>query len=218
MSFSDDYEAAREVLDALPTVWIGRDSILAMKDGGSRHWRQMEWIGWFFEWLTLPRLGKAGFRVPGDLIGRTEFDAARSANWDLKAHAIKSHVHDAILNDVAAIDTSISTYGFYGVIVAMLDVEYNDEQRAFQKWHSELKGGLSVYEVERRERTAASRYRKTHAILRELLFIHVDAALAQTFTRMQKGMRNSNGKPRLEKYSIRLDRLSERHFKRVKLA
>lgn len=66
------------------------------------------------------------------------------SSWALGA--IKSDDHKCILNDCGAIDATIKKYGEHGVLIALCDVEYNDVNRTFQKWHSKLKGGLSAYE------------------------------------------------------------------------
>ena len=38
-------------LKNVPVIWDGRKSILAMKNAGFPHWKQMEWIGWYFQFL-----------------------------------------------------------------------------------------------------------------------------------------------------------------------
>lgn len=91
-----------------------------------------------------------------------------------------------------------------GPKLALCDVEYNDVDRTFQKWHSKLKGGLSDYEKERRTRTSVSRYRKTKAELAELLFLRLDKAAVDRMACMTQG-RNSNGKPRPTKYMLDLE-------------
>ena len=132
------------------------------------------WNGSDFETLCRDAI-KNIFDVPGRRYGRTVFDCARGINWDMKASAIKTDRHTAILNDVAATDASIAEFGRHGVILALLDVEYNDKNRSFQKWHSELKGGLSEYERDRIARNATSRYRKTHAVLHQILLLTISA-------------------------------------------
>ena len=97
-------------------------------------------------------------------------------NWDLKAKAIKSDDHKVILNDRAAMEDSIARHGFHGEIIALCDVEYNDINRSFQRWHSELKGGLSKYEKERKQRTSVSRYRKTKE-LTEILLLYLQVMI-----------------------------------------
>jgi len=87
---------------------------------------------------------------------------------------------------------------------ALCDVEYNDVNRTFQTWHSELKGGLSAYEKERRTRTEVSRYRKTHAVLTEILFLRLDRGSVSRMGEMKQG-RNSNAAPRPPKYMLDLE-------------
>ena len=90
--------------------------------------------------------------------------------------------------------------------MALCDVEYNDVNRTFQKWHSELKGGLSKYEKDRTERTSVSRYRKTKAQVSEILFLLIDKSNLELLDTMRQG-RNSNGAARPEKYMLNLDKL-----------
>ncbi|MHB1770112.1 MAG: hypothetical protein ACYCPH_03520, partial [Minisyncoccota bacterium] len=122
-----------------------------------------------------------------------------------KAHAIKSHTHTLIANDVSATNASIKANRVHGLVVALLDVTYNDDARSFQKWHTALKGGKSAYEQEREERTAVSRYRKRDALLREIVFVEITDPKRQCGIHRQG--RNSNGKPRPAKYSVDLESL-----------
>ena len=57
----------------IPKVWDGRESIIEMKDSGSRHWRQMEWMGFYFEFLCQKFFSEI-IDIPGKKYGRTEFD------------------------------------------------------------------------------------------------------------------------------------------------
>ncbi|MFN8589821.1 MAG: hypothetical protein U0031_00075 [Thermomicrobiales bacterium] len=135
------------------------------------------------------------------------FDLKRRLNWDLKSKAIKSDDHRAILNDCAAMEWSITTFGEHGSVVALCDVEYNDVDRSFQRWHMELKGGPSRYERERAVRTSVSRYRKTSAVLTELLFLRFDGSNVGHLETMRQG-RNSNGRSRPLKYQVNLEHVS----------
>jgi hypothetical protein len=58
-----------EVLQSrLPTEWEGRASILEMRDAGYGQWKQMEWIGWYFQYLCNRYL--AGYlEIPGPKYG-----------------------------------------------------------------------------------------------------------------------------------------------------
>lgn len=205
MLYQDDINIAKELLASLHTHWDGKASVLKMKDA-DYNWRQMEWWGFYFELLCQKSLGET-FSIPGDKYGTaatSHFDLKRSINWDLKAKAIKSDDHRSILNDTVAMDWSIQQYGFHGLIVALCDVEYNDSDRSFQRWHAELKGGKSKYEIEREQRTSVSRYRKTKVDLQEILFLIVNPENISLLGIHHQG-RNSNGKPRPPKYMLDYD-------------
>lgn len=203
----EDIIVAKRELTALPSSWDGKECILEMRRV-NYNWRQMEWWGFFFE-LQCTKLLSSQFQVPGDSYGRVQFDLKRSINWDLKAKAIKSDDHRAILNDINAVITSVENYGFHGLMIALCDVEYNDVDRSFQKWHENLKGGESKYVRERKARTSISRYRKTHATLAEVLFLIIDSTNLQHLGVMKQG-RNSNGNPRAEKFMLDFNKVD--HF------
>lgn len=48
----------------MPKIWDGREAILEMRDGGSRQWRQMEWMGFYFEYLCEKHLSQI-IEIPG---------------------------------------------------------------------------------------------------------------------------------------------------------
>lgn len=205
--YKHDVKIAKSHLADLPTHWDGKRSVLELKDK-EYNWRQMEWWAFYFEFLCQERLARE-FEIPGDDYkhGKTRtscFDLKRSINWDLKAKAIKSDDNRSILNDKSGMDWSIDEYGFHGLIIGLCDVEYNDNDRSFQRWHDELKGGKSKYEKEREQRTSVSRYRKTRADLVEILFLVVHSGNVSLLGIHQQG-RNSNGKPRPPKYMLDYD-------------
>ena len=201
--FSSDVAVAKSALADLPVNWDGKAAVLALK-GANGRWRDMEWFGFYFEYLCELRL-QGQFTIPGERFGTTTFDLKRSVNWDLKSSAIKPGPHRVILNDKSAMQQSVRENGEHGFIMALCDVEYNDASRSFQRWHTELKGGLSAYEQERIARTVASRNRKTRAQLVELLFLRIDGDTINSLETHRQG-RNSNGQPRPEKYKINLRR------------
>ena len=205
MSYQDDVKIAKRLLADLPIRWDGKTSVLEMKEVDF-NWRQMEWWGFYFELLCHRRL-VSEFSIPGDKYGSAAtscFDLKRSINWDLKAKAIKSDDHRSILNDTEAMDWSIREYGVHGLIIGLCDVEYNDNDRSFQRWHEELKGGKSKYQLEREQRTSVSRYRKTRAELKEILFLAITPENISLLGIHHQG-RNSNGKPRPPKYMLDYD-------------
>lgn len=202
MLYNDDIQIAKNLFVNLPTAWDGKTSILEMKDANF-NWRQMEWWAFYFELLCQRQL-KDDFIIPGDHYGSTatsHFDLKRGINWDLKAKAIKSDDHFSILNDMAAMDASIQAYGAHGLMIGLCDVEYNDNNRTFQRWHEDLKGGKSKYQQAREQRTSLSRYRKTRAELQEVLFLIITPENRSHLAIHHQG-RNSNGKPRRPKYML----------------
>ncbi|QQS10024.1 MAG: hypothetical protein IPK69_05230 [Phycisphaerales bacterium] len=202
--FSKDVAKAKAALKPLPREWEGKKSVLELK-AADYNWKQMEWWAFYFEHLCHQKL-TGEFAVPGERFGTVRFDLKRAVNWDMKAKAIKSDDHKCILNDCSAIDATVAKYGEHGIMIALCDVEYNDVDRSFQRWHSRLKGGLSDYEKRRRARTSVSRYRKTNATLSEILFLRFDEAIVKRLGRYNQG-RNSNGRPRPPKYMLDLEDL-----------
>jgi hypothetical protein len=209
----NDFKIAKKALAKLPVEWDGKKSVLELKKA-DYNWKQMEWWAFYFEYLCRNALA-GSFTIPGDKIGTVTFDAKREFNWDLKAKAIKSDDHRAILNDQRAMDFSIQKFKKHGVMIALCDVEYNDKSRKFQKWHTKLKGGLSDYEIERKTRTSVSRYRKTYAKLQEILFLEINKGNVELLDIMRQG-RNSNGKPRPPKYMLELENIDPFLVERLK--
>jgi len=201
-SYKNDINTLKTKLIHLPKFWDGKTCILELKEA-DYHWRQMEWWAFYFEY-KVRNLLTDNFSFPGDQYDNVSFDLKGEINWDLKAKATKSDDQKVILNDKSAMEKSIEKYGYHGEIIALCDVEYNDTNRNFQKWHTELKGGKSDYELARETRTSVSRYRKTKAELTEIVFIVFKADDLDMLATMKQG-RNSNGKPRPEKYMFDLE-------------
>ena len=210
-------EAAIRIGDALqrgvPKVWDGHRSILEMKTAGFTHWKQMEWPGFFFQFLCETRLSEF-MKIPGPRFGRTGFDGLYNLPWDFKAHAMNTSSHKIIVNDSEAIGNAIGEYGEVGLVLALGKVVYNDEKRTFQKWHEVLKGGKSRYEMERIARGAWSRLRKVSFTLEQISFIRLTDDTLVKCGSFQSDFRNSNGRPRRAKVLIDLEKLDEEtvHF------
>lgn len=112
-------------------------------------------------------------------------------------------------------EKAISNNKYHGEIIALCDVEYNDIDRTFQKWHMELKGGKSKYELERENRTSVSRYRKTKAFLVEIIFLVLKKSDLNKLIIMKQG-RNSNSKSRREKYMLDIEKIDEFEYYSLK--
>lgn len=193
-----------ELAKSLPKYWDGKQCILEMKNAHNRQWKQMEWPGFFFQYCCETYLSSI-MRIPGPKYGRSEFDGLFNIPWDFKAHAINTSSHNIIVNDREAIENGIEEYGSVGLILALGAVTYNDVSRAFQKWHQELKGGQSDYELERVSRGAWSRLRKSHFDLKQISFIELTAKTLSNCGSFQRNFRNADGSLRREKVLIDLE-------------
>ena len=200
--------------------WDGKTAILQMKNNGYSQWRQMEWIGWYFQFLCERNLS-ALMEIPGNSYGNVTFDAFKKVPWDFKSH-IKNDQDGKeqtviIINDKAAIDNAIEQYGYIGLIIAVGYAEWNDTNRTFQKWVEELKGGKSEYEEKRIERGAPSRLRKVSFNLKDILFVKISNRDREKLKIYSQG-RNSNGNMRTPKYELDLkDINSFEHYSCFKL-
>lgn len=196
-----------KLLADIPAFWDGRNSILEMKKADYPHWKQMEWIGFYFQFLCDTKLSPL-VKIPGPKYGRVEFDGFLKIPWDFKVHPNKNakgqENNSVIVNDRLATAKAIKQFGGAGLILAIGDAKYNDESRSFQIWHKKLKGGLSNYEKQRILRKAPSRLRKTAFDLKEVKLILLDDKILRKLGSFQKGFRNSDGSPRNAKVLLDL--------------
>ena len=197
----------------MPKRWEGKQAILELRQADFQ-WRQMEWIGWYFEFkarkIIIENLG--GSKGPKD--DSTSFDYRGKNVWDLKAHIENASSHPwIIINDKESVDLCMQSYGVMGMIIAQGVAEYDDNKGTFKAWHDELKGGCSDYEKDRVRRGAPSRRRKIAFRLRriEALWLNSDQVtkglVEGWIDFFQKGMRNANGYARRPKYELNVDML-----------
>jgi hypothetical protein len=200
-------------LVSIPVEWDGKKTILEMKEKDYPHWQQMEWIGFYFQFLCEKLLaGLFEFQKP--VYGNVSFDGLYQIPFDFKAHAINTSSHQIIVNDSEAISLAIKEYGAVGVIIALGEVLYNDKDRSFQQWHEELKGGLSEYTKIRITRGAWSRLRKQKFSLSQISIIEITDKTLIKCGSFQEDFRNSDGSPRRKKVLLDLESLNEErvHF------
>jgi hypothetical protein len=218
---SDDQTVAKsdalrifEILKrVVPPIVDGREAILQMQDEGSRNWRQMEWIGFWFEHLVETRIAPLLGARSGPTIGNVTFDLQLSRIWDLKVHPEQAGL-TAILNDREACNFVVENLGGLGFIIVLGNATYDDQLSSFKAWHDSLKGGNSKYEFARIDRGAPSRRRKVAFVPVSALAIwladkdEVAQAVNSGWLReFQTGMRNSDGSKRRAKYLLDLSRV-----------
>ncbi len=168
----------------------------------------MEWIGFWFEYFVDEVFLTESTGLTGPKFGTTQFDMMLSEPWDLKAHP--ADVKQVILNEKSAVDACVSEYGAVNYLLISGETTYDDDDQSFKKWHDALKGGVSKYEQGRLAEGRPSRRRKvsfspTHLFAFRLERDSLDEALQnRTIGYFQAGMRNSNGKPRNAKYSLKI--------------
>lgn len=197
-----------DILENIPKKWDAKKSILEMKENNFNQWRQMEWMGFYFEFLCQKHL-KSIMEFHKIKYGRTSFDGFLEVPFDFKSHAVNTEKHDVVINDTEAITKAIKKYGYVIAIISLGKVVYNDENRKFQKWHEKIKGGKSKYELERIKRGAWSRLRKTHFDLQEIIFIKINKETLNKSGSFQKNFRNADGSMRKSKVMINLEKLNE---------
>lgn len=200
-------------LEDLPSRWDGRTSILEMKSV-DYNWRQTEWAGFYFQLLCKRNLSDI-MKIPGrrfnNGVTQGDFDASyQGIDWDMKTHTAtdaKGIDKPVIpLNDAMTIDQSLAENDHLYMLVAMGTAVYDDASLTFKSWHDELKGGLSAYSKERIARGATSRRLKQAFQVNSFNIYKIDSTVAPLLTIFRQG-RNSNGKPRPEKYNLDTSRV-----------
>ena len=198
-------DAASILSENIPHTWEGQDAIMYMKRNGCTNWRQMEWPGWYFQFMCERLLPTVGFQIPGPGYGNVEFDGLREIPWDFKAHADQGGTQEIVPgNGYEEVIQAINQYGKVGFIVARGKADY-DTSGDFKRWHDEQKGETSQYELERITRGAPSRQRKVQFHWNSLNYVIIDRVSINYCGHFQQGMRNSNGVPRNSKISINLN-------------
>lgn len=204
----------REILKThLPQNWDGKSCITEMHTAEATHWRQMEWIGWYFQWKAFDLLTTHLGGAAGGSYGNSDFDYQNECVWDFKAHVSNSGKPWAILNDSIAIEECIKEHGSVGFIIAEGPAFYNDVQQTFKKWHSEFSGEPSKYVLQGIEEGRRSRRRKTLFVLGDIVLFRLDNSTLEQgkeegwLKGFQQNMRNSNYKPRKSKIQVHLGKM-----------
>jgi hypothetical protein len=211
-------EEATRIVSALHSAFTervdGRDAITEMKQTGSSNWRQMEWMGFYFEEKAISELGIS----QGPTIDRTVFDAEANYVWDFKTHPKRTSSgnkrYKIHLNDAYSTKECVKRSGV-GYVIAYVDPHYDNEERDFYLWHQSLKGGDSSYTKKRKERGATSRVRK-----RAFDFEKISAYYIEDLDALEKAQddgwiklsgqgRNFNGNDRNDKFYMKPHKIPE---------
>ena len=191
-----------QVFSGIESNWDGKTAISEMKKF-DYNWKQMEWIGFYFQLLVKRAGAQHGFKMPGRRLISGDFDATFNGfDWDLKAHSTQNADGKpqfvSILNDIAAIDVALLEKGRVFIAVAEGKAIY-DVDGTFHAWHEALKGPASRYVLEGQATGRRSRVRKSGFTLEAIKVYELESTKDLGF--MNQG-RNSNGRPRPAKYTL----------------
>jgi len=163
-------EKLRLASQNMPKIWDGRESILEMKSANFGYWRQIEWMDCYFKFLCQKHF--AGIiDIPDKKHGITEFDAFRKISWDFRVDSIDPSTYSVTANEAEAIENTLHDYGYYGTILAIGAMEFDDEETSFKKWHDELRGKVSKYNTKKINSGIMARTRKRVFTLKDIHFI-----------------------------------------------
>ena len=201
-----NYEFLLNQLRSLPILWDGKKCILELKEA-NYHWRQMEWIGFYFEYLCRKNLSDT-LEIPGPRYGKVSFDAFWYFPWDFKAHVVHNIAGKpqpvCIINDQEAVIQAIGEYGKTNLIIASGCANYNDVDHSFRKWHQALKGGPSKYVKDREKRGKNPRLRKVSFHVNKYGIYELNASVLERLGIYKQGI-NSNLKSRRPKFRMNLN-------------
>lgn len=195
--------------------WDGKSCIISMKEDNAKNWKQMEWIGWYFEYWCQKNLSQIMEMPYSKKYGNVSFDGFFQIPLDFKSHSYESGSKVPI-NDSEAIREAVKDFGCVGLIICIGSAKYDLDEN-FKKWHDDLKGGKTEYEKERISRGAPSRRRKTSFKIKKILLIKVDNDELMRCSTFQKNFRNSNGNLRRKKVLLDLHKLDNNHVYTLKI-
>ncbi|MGY5143207.1 MAG: hypothetical protein ACW9XH_01880 [Candidatus Nitrosopumilus sp. bin_32a] len=208
LNFKEICKILSPLVSEAPMNWDGMKCILEMKENNARNWKQMEWIGWYFEYWCQNNLNKIMEMPCSKKYGNVSFDGFLEIPWDFKSHTEESG-NKIIVNDSEAIAKAIKDFGCVGLILATGSATYDNQSADFKKWHDVLKGGTSNYEIKRIARNASSRKRKTQMRISKIDLIRIDDKLLVECGTFQENFRNANGNPRRKKVLLDLTKIEK---------
>lgn len=208
----DEVRRILEVLDEeLPTHVDGRQAVRELR-AADYNWRQIEWPGFYFEFVGRKALRRSLGGDIGPRFGNTEFDYQLIRVFDIKVHSEGSS--SLWLNDAEAVETAVLRTGGIGFIIVHGEAEA-DEDGAFRQWHDQQKGERTRYSVEREARGASPRRRKTAFQRTGLEVIHLTGidsmrdAVQEGWLSLREQGRQSSGGTRRPKYQLVLSRVPQ---------
>lgn len=192
----------------------GRQCITAMKryeeeTGVHTNWRQMEWFGWYSEFLLntnndgFSRSKDRFLTYTGSYMCFDYVDDKSGIIFDLKSSVSMNGTldHMLITNDLTAIKNVIKIRGRL-LFVVINAIPSMDMDGSFRIWHDALKGKKSKYAELGESTGRRHRARKKSVELTNIdIFDISDLSIVESMPVMKQG-KNSNGNKRPEKMMI----------------
>lgn len=202
-AFSNELVAIARILErVIPAEMDGETCVREMRAAGDSNWKQVQWQGFYFEMIARRELNKqiGGTR---QRLFNTDFDYVRNFVWDMKAHSSENErgqaTNECILNDARATEKAIEDSGL-GFIILTGKPLYDME---FTRWHKAFRGG-GTDEPGRKLKKSFT----PEAL--EIFFVkdrtELESAVSSGALKIVSQGKNSNGKPRPDKYSLDLSK------------
>lgn len=183
------------------------------KKNAPQNWRQMEWLGFYFEEQMKDSDHNSVVNGHGPRFGNVEIDSwigdeSNRKPVDIKFHSMnnaKGHAQVEVpLNDADAVNRCIEEHGVYYLLIAKADCQY-DTDESFKKWREELQGGAGKASLENAANGKVSRLRKTGADIREFSLYAITKDNMDKLGNFSQGTQHS-GAARNVKYSLNFGR------------
>lgn len=205
-----DYTMAKRIADMYPSRCLdGKSCISEMRDYEINNhihtnWRQMEWFGWYSEFLCTTNKTNSFSRSQERFItatGASMFfdyvDDLSNIVFDLKSTVAYNGKcdHKLITNDLDAIKNIVRIHG--RVLFAVITAEpVMDDDDSLRIWHDKLKGRKTKYVRLGEKHGRPHRKRKKSVILSRVDIFDINSnAIIESMPVMHQG-KNSNGKDR----------------------
>lgn len=202
-------------LSLIPSHWVGATVGQEMKDASYRHWKQIEWQGFYFEFLApdfLPDTVKMHDRIPS--ARRDVFDADTGGTaFDLKTHVLTNARGGANTsipwNDGQSIEDVVKRDGQIGLVVAHGEASFGN---LFETWRVAAAGGLSKVQLENRRLGRRKRKRKdTFRITKLAVYVFSAADFAHLkkagVIKVFNQGRQHTGEARATKYTVAISKV-----------
>lgn len=187
-------------------VFDGKETLQYMKSNGSKNFKQNEWPGFFIE-EKMNTIFPKGRRYINTNFDFSIVDNNNIIDGDIKVHTTYKNSEKGsdslVLNDISAFDMAIEKNGIFYLVTFGVHVRLDNETQDFKKWVlAEIKNKSEYSKKNENVPNRRTRLYKTGFLIQEIIItpLYVED-YKNIFGLFNQGV-NSNGKPRLAKYSV----------------